>query len=197
MVSPPNPYRKGAPLVKHVRTIALAVTAMIGVATIAIVSAQDSRTANVEVRVWQSTSDAESLYISARPEGGSWATLGTIPLDMSGLNSRETFRFGDITVAVPIPETTDRTEAPCAAFRSFIYRTFDQWSTSHCSAIPLGNEMRITEWVVLGDAFDLGASPAQDWTFKIHFTVQQDGTLKPKPTYITAYKFRYETSWQD
>ena len=78
---------------------------MIGVAIIAVVAAQDGNSANVEVRVWQSTSEAESLYISARPEGGSWATLGTIPLDMSGLNSRETFRYGDITVAVPLQDS--------------------------------------------------------------------------------------------
>ena len=103
---------------KHVRTIALAVTAMIGVATIAIVAAQDSRTANVEVRVWQSTGEAESLYISARPEGGSWGTLGTIPLDMGGVNSRGTFRYGDITVAVelpgiaPPPQTVTDTDTP-------------------------------------------------------------------------------------
>ena len=58
---------------------------------------------NVQVRVWQSLSDALDLYISARPEGGSWRALGTIPLDMSGLNSRGTFRFGDIDVAVPLP----------------------------------------------------------------------------------------------
>ena len=86
---------------KHVRLIFLAVTAMIGVATIAIVSAQDSPTANVEVRVWQSTSDAERLYISARPEDGSWGR--TIPLDMSG-KYKETFLYGDITVEVPLPE---------------------------------------------------------------------------------------------
>ena len=79
--------------------------ALIGALTlslVAAVAAQDS-TANVEVRVWQSTGDAERLYISARPDGGSWDTLGTIPLDMSGLNSRGTFRYGDITVAVPLP----------------------------------------------------------------------------------------------
>ena len=89
---------------KSVRLILIASLALVGIAAIGIVAAQDSNTANVEVRVWQSTSDAESLYISARPEGGSWRTLGTIPLDMSGLNSRETFRYGDIALAVPLPE---------------------------------------------------------------------------------------------
>ena len=60
--------------------------------------------------MWQSTEEAEDLYISARPESGSSRTLGTIPLDMSGLNSRGTFRYGDITVAVPphsLPEASD------------------------------------------------------------------------------------------
>ena len=88
---------------KHVRLVFLAVIAALGIVTIAAVAAQDGNSANVEVRVWQSTSDANGLYISARPEGGSWATLGTIPLDMSGLNSRETFRYGDITLPVPVP----------------------------------------------------------------------------------------------
>lgn len=88
---------------KHIRLILIATITMIGVAVVATVAAQDGNSANVEVRVWQSTSDAESLYISARPEGGSWNTPGTIPLDMSGRNSRGTFRYGDIAVAVPVP----------------------------------------------------------------------------------------------
>ena len=97
---------------KHVRPISLAVIAVIGVATIATVFAQDeppptptalAYTAGVDVRVWQSVMDDSSLYISARPEGGSWQTLGTIPLDMTGLNSRETYRYGDITVGVELP----------------------------------------------------------------------------------------------
>ena len=72
---------------------------------------------NVEVRVWQSVSDALDLYISARPEGGAWGTLGTIPLDMSGLNSRGTFRYGDIEVAVPIAFLGER-----ACGRGLVYR---------------------------------------------------------------------------
>ena len=58
-------------------------------------------TANVEVRVWQRVSDASALYISARPEGGSWATLGTIPLDMTGRSSTGAYRYGDIALSVP------------------------------------------------------------------------------------------------
>lgn len=90
---------------KHVRIAALAVIAIIGVAFVAIAAAQDSRTTNVEVRVWQSTRDAERLWISARPEGGSWGTLGTIPLGMEEENSRGTLRYEDITLAVPLPDS--------------------------------------------------------------------------------------------
>lgn len=54
--------------------------------------------------MWQSRSDANALYISARPEGGSWGTLGTIPLNMSGVSSSGVYRYGDIALAVPVPE---------------------------------------------------------------------------------------------
>ena len=41
--------------------------------------------ATVETRVWQSVRDPERLWLSARVEGGSWATLGTVrlPLEQS------------------------------------------------------------------------------------------------------------------
>ena len=86
--------------------LVVALAGALTLSLVAIVAAQGS-TANVEVRVWQSTSDAERLYISARPEGGNWGTLGTIPLDMDGLNSRGTFRYGDINLAVPLPAAPD------------------------------------------------------------------------------------------
>ena len=63
----------------------------------------DAPAASVEVRVWQSVRDARSLYVSARPAGGSWRALGTIPLDMSGLSQSERYRYGDIAIDVPLP----------------------------------------------------------------------------------------------
>ena len=63
----------------------------------------DVATAGVEVRVWQRVTNYRSLFISARPAGGSWADLGTIPLDMSGETSNGRWRYGDITLAVPPP----------------------------------------------------------------------------------------------
>ena len=71
----------------------------------AVVFAQSQRTANIEVRVWEDVNDPERNYISARPEGGSWRTLGTIPLPLTdGVSSSGRFRYGDITLAVPLPE---------------------------------------------------------------------------------------------
>ena len=68
-------------------------------------------TANVEVRVWQDVRDARSIYISARPEDGSWATLGTMPLPLDdGLSGSGRFRYGDITVAVPVASATKDVE---------------------------------------------------------------------------------------
>ena len=74
-------------------------------------ASQDS-TANVELRVWQRMANALSIYVSARPEGGNWATLGTIPLPLDQRNSRGTFRYGDITLAVPLPELAPQQPFP-------------------------------------------------------------------------------------
>ena len=77
------------------------------------VLAQSQRTANVEVRVWEDVNDPERNYISARPEGGSWRTLGTIPLPLTdGVSSSGRFRYGDITLAVPLPDAPTATPTP-------------------------------------------------------------------------------------
>ncbi|MCY4393422.1 MAG: hypothetical protein OXE43_15470 [Chloroflexi bacterium] len=61
--------------------------------------------ARVEVRIWQDTRNRERVFISARPAGGSWAMLGTIPLSLDdGLSSSRRFRYGDIALAVPLPD---------------------------------------------------------------------------------------------
>ena len=68
-------------------------------------------TANVEVRVWQDVNDARNIYISARPEDGSWAALGTIPLPLDdGHSSSGRFRYGDIAVDVPVGAATATVE---------------------------------------------------------------------------------------
>ena len=60
--------------------------------------------AAVEVRVWQDVANSARIYISVRPAGGRWSTLGTIPLPlMAGMSSTGRFRFGDIALDVPAP----------------------------------------------------------------------------------------------
>ena len=88
------------------RLIAVVLAGVFGIALLAGAGAQSGATANVEVRVWQRVSDANALYISARPEGGSWRTLGTIPIAMDGLSGSRAYRYGDITVTVPRAGTT-------------------------------------------------------------------------------------------
>ena len=88
-----------------VAILALAAIATVAVGTGAVAQEDPATetTANVEVRVWQDVNNARSIYISARPEDGSWATLGTIPLPLDdGHSSNGRFRYGDIAVAVPV-----------------------------------------------------------------------------------------------
>ena len=80
-----------------------ALVLVVAVGGTAFAVAQSTRTANVEVRVWEDVNDPLRNFISARPEGGSWRTLGTIPLPLDdGVSSSGRFRYGDITLAVPL-----------------------------------------------------------------------------------------------
>ena len=90
-----------------IRWILVALAAIIALAVALPATAQDSTT-NVELRVWQRTTNPLSIYVSARHKEGSWNTLGTIPLVLDQQNSRGTFRYGDITLAVPVPSEPSR-----------------------------------------------------------------------------------------
>lgn len=82
-----------------------ALVAVITVLGAGLAAFGQSNTATVEVRVWQHLDDAESLYISARPEGGSWRDLGTVPLPLDdGISRNGHYRYGNIDVVVPLPE---------------------------------------------------------------------------------------------
>ncbi len=81
------------------------ILALVGALTLSVVlgvAAQQRTSKNIEVRVWESTSDPEANFVSARPEGGSWRTLGTIPIPLADETSNGRYRYGDITLAVPI-----------------------------------------------------------------------------------------------
>lgn len=96
-----------APVTKNL--VIAALVGVIAIGGVAFVFAQSTRTADVEVRVWESTSDPLRNYISARPAGGSWSTLGTIPLGTGDASAYATtsngrFRYSDITLGVPLPD---------------------------------------------------------------------------------------------
>ena len=59
--------------------------------------------ATVEVRVWQDVGDSARIYVSARPAGGDWDVLGRIPLPLDDGVSAMGFRYGDISLDVPVP----------------------------------------------------------------------------------------------
>lgn len=66
----------------------------------------------IEARIWQDVLDGERIYVSARPEGGSWSTLGTgrLPLDDgSSLDGEE--RYGALLLEAPLPRSGVRTLA--------------------------------------------------------------------------------------
>ena len=82
----------------------LVVAAGLGIAGTAVVNAQDTPAVGIEVRVWQHVEDDRDLYISARQEGGSWGTLGTIPLPLDdGSSPSGRHRYGNIALGVYLP----------------------------------------------------------------------------------------------
>ena len=54
---------------------------------------------SVDIRVWQDLDEPLIIYVSARPEGGRWADLGTFRLLMDdGIARGGAFRYGDFAV---------------------------------------------------------------------------------------------------
>lgn len=110
-----------------------ALVAALTLSAVAFAFAQSSRTANVEVRVWEDVNDPLSNYISARPEGGSWRVLGTISLPLDdGVSSSGRFRYGDITLAVPLPD------APTPATPSQTVQTDVEITNIRCESQRVG-----------------------------------------------------------
>ena len=56
-------------------------------------------TVTVEMRLWQDVNDAENVWMSARPEGGSWRALGTIPFPLDADDGTVTYRYRDLAIA--------------------------------------------------------------------------------------------------
>ena len=66
-------------------------------------ASSDSGETIIEVRIWQHVEDAENVWISARPKGGRWDTLGTKPFPLVNhgwpQEVRQFHRFADLAIA--------------------------------------------------------------------------------------------------
>ena len=166
-----------------VAILALAAIAAVatGVGAVAQEDPATETTANVEVRVWQDMRDALRVYISARPEDGSWATLGTIPLPLNdGHSSNGRFRYGDIVVAVPVASTTKDVEVR-------VWQNVNNARSIYISARPEGGS-----WATLGTIplpLDDGHSSSGRFRYG-DITVEVPVPLPPPPERVVVLMLR-------
>ena len=119
--------------------VALAVSIAVGVI------AEATRTVNVEVRVWQDADDAGAFWLSARPDGGSWADLGTIPVPLDdGLSGTGRYRYGDVTLALSVPPPPSCADASLAADCAVLLAARDALAGD--GALNWGADVPVTEW---------------------------------------------------
>ena len=130
----------------------VAVAAVLGMAAVSSGEAQSGVTANLEVRVWQNVRDDLDISISARPQGGSWRTLGTVGLPLDDGVSDTGYRYGDIALDVPL-----RAGGPAAAIEVRVWQNIGNprlvyisaryagglWSTLGTVRLPM-DELSIT-----------------------------------------------------
>ena len=101
-------------------------------------NAQEQQEAVVEVRVWQDVGDELSIYISARPRGGSWGTLGTIALPLDdGKSGSGQYRYGDISLDVPLGTSGSTT------VEVRVWQDVEDSSRIYVSARPAGGDWRV------------------------------------------------------
>ena len=91
-------------LLPFVLAALLALAALGGAATTSF--AEDApgaaETVFIQMRIWQHVDDTDNIWISARPEGGRWDTLGTIPFPLEhragGYSDVSKFRYADLAM---------------------------------------------------------------------------------------------------
>ena len=109
---------RGVPLIHTVTgVLVLALASIVGPVPVSAEGESAGSTVTIEVRVWQDVQDVNGIHIGARATGGSWATLGAIPLDMSGLNKRGTYRFDPQQSISPDSRTAQVCLAPALTER--------------------------------------------------------------------------------
>ena len=122
-----------------------ALVVALGVSIAVGVIAEASRTVNVEVRVWQDVDDAGAFWLSARPDGGSWADLGTIPVPLDdGLSGTGRYRYGDVTLALSVPPAPSCADASLAADCAVLLAARDALAGD--GALNWSADVPVTEW---------------------------------------------------
>ena len=88
-----------------VAAVALALGSLGGAANTALAeddAAVGGETVVIEMRIWQHVDDADNIWISARPKGGRWDTLGTIPFPLDhragGYSTVSKYRYADLAM---------------------------------------------------------------------------------------------------
>lgn len=82
----------------------MAVALVVSVVSDARAAEHPTETVPVELRVWQDIEDARTIHVGARLASGSWRTLGMVPLALDDGVSSRGFRYGDIELAVVVPD---------------------------------------------------------------------------------------------
>ena len=71
-------------------------------------AAREGATARVDVRVEQGVADPGSIFVSVRGEGYGWSSTETIALPLDELHGDGHYRYGDVTIQVPLSLPSER-----------------------------------------------------------------------------------------
>ena len=162
-------------------------------AVIVPVSLASGGAANVEVTVWRSVSNPSLLYLSTRPQDGTWHTEDTA-LDMSGRSASGRFHQSNaVTVAVPLPgseappeyATVPGDRSQCRIDEAMAARVIGstvkvETSTGTGSAFYIGNGEFVTAAHVVDDnprTITLRSERVNASARLIGYTSREDGDL--------------------
>ena len=95
-----------------------ALLASFGIGDTALAESDDAggETVVIELRIWQNVEDAEDIWLSARPRGGRWDTLGTIPFRLdshwAAYSDSSVHHYNDLAIAGVELRVWQRAEEP-------------------------------------------------------------------------------------
>ena len=95
-----------------------ALLASFGIGDTALAESDDAggETVVIELRIWQNVEDAEDVWVSARPQGGDWDTLGTVPFRLdshwAAYSDSSVHHYKDLAIAGVELRVWQRAEEP-------------------------------------------------------------------------------------